>query len=91
MDNSISYLSGLLVGLLLTVLFLFFVLWRFQRLYDMLVLLRTDIRDFIADARTELLAQKKPKVEVELTADFEQSRVQMQKAMDALNKAAKND
>lgn len=87
MEDQIAYLSGLLVGIILAIVALCFVMWRFQRIYDMMVVLRSDMRNFIAEARTELLTDKP----VKFTVEEEIYRKNMKSAIDELNKVVEDD
>lgn len=90
MDTQIAVLSGLLIGIVLAVAVSFFILWRFQRLYDMMTILRLDMRNFLITVQTKLVIKPEVDVKVELMADLEQHRIQLKKATDILNKVMKN-
>lgn len=94
MEDQIAVLSGLLIGLVLAVVLLFFVLWRNQRLYDMTVHVLNEVRDATSRMRTELymrsMSKTNPEVKVDLAADLETFRKQTKQAVESLSKAAKD-
>ena len=95
MEDQIAVLSGLLIGLVLAVVLLFFVLWRNQRLYDMTVHVLNEVRDATSRMRTELymrsMSKTNPEVKVDLAADLETFRKQTKQAVESLSKAAKDE